>query len=624
MTCAWNRRRVSRALGLLIGLALAGTVATAAPVLRCAPGVRVTPELTGWLLEDRVWLRDLPAADLALSAEPSAGGDDLETLRAALGAMTPPAPKAAAAAPATTRRPVTSRLRDRWQARGHLACAVSRRDSAGVAILELAPGSLYTVGRVELEGPPFRGRDRVMARILPQTGTPFRAETWRRAVAALVVAAGEDGYPFARWLVRDVSVDPRREAVDLHAVLMTGPAQTIGPQSSSLPGGRGEEFLVRAARLPAGRPYSESRLRAARTRLQQRDIYAEVGEPVIYTTDAPDTVGVYWPVTLTPRPNRAAMVLGLSRAAADEPARLSGQVDLRLANLAGSGRRLDVAWSDDGRDRSHFGLAWLEPLVRGTPFDAVLEVDQETARDVYSRFRLDGRVQLPVAGPWQVEMGLGWDRSTYPVGDWTRSTRWRARGAFQKRRLDRAASDWWGIFAVESARRSVDARPESNLDVVGDTPAEVRQTMVDLRLAGERWLGRTLSVAVTGVFREVTGDGGPAPLSEQYRLGGARSLRGYLEDQFHGERVASTMLELRVGRPGRSRLYTFFDVGYFRFAGADPIDPARLIDTDGTRRGFGLGLETHTAGGDVSLAIGLPGTVQFDDAKLHITLLQTF
>lgn len=604
---------------MLLGLLLA-VGASAAPELRLASGGREDPDLRGWLLEDRAWLRELPAVELGLDAEAGAT-DEIEALRTVLGAWATPSMSDDDSPPATARRPVTSRLRDRWLARGHLACGVGRRDSAGVPILTIEPGPRYAVGEVEIEGPDFPGRERALAR-LPRRGEPFEAPAWRRAVDDLVFAAGEAGHPFARWLVRDVAVDPRRTAVDLRAVLMTGPAQVFGPQSSSLPGGRGEGFLVRAARLPVGRPYGESDLLAARARLLQRDIYAEVGVPVVHTTAAPDTVGVHWPVTLVPHPNRAAIVLGLSRAAEDQPARVSGQVDLRLANLAGSGRRLELDWSDDGRDRARFGLLWLEPLVKGTPFDATLAVDQETARDVYSRFRLDGRLQLPVAGAWQVEVGLGWDRSTYPAGDWSRSTRWRARGAFLRRRIDRSVSGWWGTFAIESARRAVDVRPAEAVDT--DTPAENRQTLVDLHLAGERWLSDTLSLAASGVFREVSGDGGPAPLSEQYRLGGARTLRGYLEDQFHGERVASAMIELRVGRPGRSRLYTFFDVGYFRFATVDPVAPELTIDTEGTRRGFGLGIETATPGGDVTLAIGLPGTVSFDDAKLHIALLQAF
>jgi len=626
MTYVSNRRPGSRTVllaWLICGTVLCGAVWGAETpssfTIRLAAGTIETPELRHQLAADKRWLSGQPSSAFA---RVDSSSSDVSALRAVVRSLISSNP-AEQTVPVTGGRAIEALLRDGWLARGYLACRVRRLQGETGTVFEITPGPLYAIGTVALDGQDFPGRAPLLARLLPRTGDPCREETWGRTVTALIAAAGEVGYPFARWLVRDVSVDSYRHVVDVDAVLMPGPLVFFGPQASDLQDGRGEDFLVRAARLPVGRPFRESALREGRNRLLQRNIYTAVGEPVVYTTASPDTVGVFWPVTPIANPNRAAVMLGLSRAGEGEPARVSGQVDLRLANLAGTGRRLEMAWSDDGRDRSHFGLGWLEPLVRGTPFDAILDVDQEVATDVYTRFRLDGRLQLPVAGSWHVEMGLGWDRSTFPTGVWSRSTRWRARGAFLRRRIDRAASEWWGTFAIESARRAVDVRIVEG-EPSPARPAEERQTLVDLRLAGERWLSGTLSVAATGLYQEVSGDTDQIPLSEQYRLGGTRSLRGYLEDQFHGERVASAMLELRIGRPGRSRLYTFFDVGYFRYSGVDPADSELSTTQSGTRRGFGLGIETATPGGDVTLAIGLPGTFQFDDAKLHIAMLQAF
>ncbi len=116
------------------------------------------------------------------------------------------------------------------------------------------------------------------------------------------------------------------------------------------------------------------------------------------------------------------------------------------------------------------------------------------------------------------------------------------------------------------------------------------------------------------------------PLSEQFRFGGANSLRGYREQEFHGSRAAWGAIELRVGAPRGSRLYTFYDLGYFAFEAQDPTpeDPERRTLRKGWPRGYGLGILARTPGGDLSLAVGFPGTVDFDLAKLHVTLLETF
>jgi outer membrane protein assembly factor BamA len=352
-----------------------------------------------------------------------------------------------------------------------------------------------------------------------------------------------------------------------------------------------------------------------------------VEEPVVYLTAAPETVGVFWPIVPLPRANRLGVVLGYSQGRKEGGGRLSGQVDLLLPNLAGTGRRLAAGWSDDGVNLRHLGFGYLEPLAFGTPLDLEVALDQEVATGAYSRFRLDGRAQLSVVAAWGIEFGLGWDRSTFPSGALERTSRLRARGAFLHRRLDARRSGWSGTFAIETASRQAIARMDTTTTSSAlASGSEERQRLLSFDIAGELWLGRVWSLAGRSGFREVQGEGGPIPLSEQYRFGGANSVRGYREDEFHGERVLFGGVELRIGQPGRSRLYTFLDLGYFEFSAPapTPVDPARREQREGTVRGFGLGLQTRTPAGDISLAIGFPGSVNFDDAKLHVSLLEAF
>ncbi len=602
---------------------------TAAAIGKPASVLRLSapqdPQWSADLESDRAWLARLPVA-WTMPAE----ADSLAGLRSWLGSSLGDQGSLRQAGGVPGRdgaRGVvssTSLLRDRWIHRGYLAARVEL--SAGGAdapdTLVIDPGQVFRVGEVRVAGQDFPGRTRILERILPGPGSDFQPRDWDRVANALLQAAGDAGHPFARWVVRDVKVDSDRREVDIDAILFIGAESILGPQTTNLPEGRGEKFLLRAAGLRSGKPFREADLQSARQRLLLRDVYADIGEPGIFTTAAPGTVGVHWPVTVAPNPNRLAVVLGLSRSATGEPSRLSGQVDLLLANLAGTGRRLALAWSDDGRDMSHFGFSWGEPLMLGTPFDADLSLDHEVRSDVYTRFQVDLGLDLPVSGAWGIAVGVGHDRSTYPAGDYSRTSRLRTSAAFRKSRSSRLRSGWKGVFSIETARRQADLRSVDD-ESAGRTSIE-RQTLLDMQVSGEMWLGRTLSLAGRGRFQDVAGGGGTVPLSEQYRFGGASSVRGYLEDQFHGERVTWGGVELRLGRAGGSRLYTFYDMGYFRFAAIDPEDPGRLVNRNDTVRGFGLGLETRAAGGDVSLAVGLPGSFDFDAAMLHVSLLQAF
>ncbi len=606
-----SRRLVSSLLLLVAaGLATAASPARIEP----APGVIDGDPWRTHAEADAAWAAAWTGDWNTAASLATASTDSIATVAATVAASRAPGDDGPVLPPSDV-------LRDRWHARGHLACRIRTVDRDGATVLVVDPGPLYRVGAVDVETTGEAEAGPWLERWLPRPGDRFDGPTWDRAVRFLLSAAGEAGHPFAAWSVRGVALDAEAATVDVRAVLSTGRRMVWGPVSSSLGTGTAGAFAGRVAGLGTGRPFRDRDLVRARERLLARDLYAGVGEPVLWHA-APDTVGVHWPITPRRRANRMAVVLGLSRPDDGSGTRLSGQADLLLGNIAGTGRRLEVAWSDDGESRSRFGLQWREPLVAGTPLDADLGLDQEVVDGVHARVRLDLGVSLPVRGGWQLELGAGRDRGTFPAGEWTRSTRTRARVAVRRSRLDPAVSGWGASAVVEEARRRAEARAGDD-DAEPATPREERQTIVDLGLEGEIWFGSTVSGAIRGRFADVGGDEPVLPLVEQFRLGGATSLRGYREDRFHGERMAVASLELRLGRPGRSRVYSFLDLGYVRQSRRDPVTEGIVVDTE-RPLGYGLGLITTGAGGDVSLAIGFPGTVGLDRAKLHVSLLQTF
>jgi hemolysin activation/secretion protein len=225
-------------------------------------------------------------------------------------------------------------------------------------------------------------------------------------------------------------------------------------------------------------------------------------------------------------------------------------------------------------------------------------------------------------------LGVGRDRNTFPVGAWLNSTRLRASASMVHHRYDPGRSGWDARLTMETASRHSTARVDEGAEPGGISASSgrQRQTLVHLRMGAEVWLGRAFSLAASGIFHEVQSDEDVLPYSEHYRLGGAATLRGYREDQFHGQRIAAGTLEFRIGRADGSRLYSFLDIGYFSFNEAleTTTESPQIREISDTLRGFGLGLETETIAGRISLAIGFPGSFIFDEAKLHVKHRQTF
>lgn len=637
MTCVWKLRRDSRTC-LMAGLCLAVIVimffresalfAATDPVLAFAGDWHPERQEQDWLDQDRGWFGSLSSAEkfyAPVTGDPDTttgqilNPEEMNRLRIQIAAAAAASGDAMAVV-----RPVASRLRDRWIDRGYLTVSVVVRSDS----LLVRPGPVWTIGILEIGGDDFPGRQHLLATWLPRSGDRFKPEEWNEGIDMVLVGAGEAGYPFPRWVTREVELVPENHFVTIKAILLPGNRAFIGPVTSDLTEERAARFLARSAGLFHGNEFRHSDLDRARQRLLARDLYTTVGEPRVYLTSSVDTVGIHIPVVARRRINRLQVVLGLSRREDGSGSRLSGEVDLRLPNMAGTGRSLQIGWRDDGDVRSRFGFSYLEPLAFGTPLDMGLSLDNEVEEDSYTRFRLDNVWRLPVVALWGIELGVGWDRVTYPVGSLERSSRVRARGAVLHRRGDRTKSGWEGLFAIETARRSATLRPADATDTpsTSQLAESINQRIFEVDSSGELWLTRTLSLGARASFRQLTGGDPVVPLSEQFRFGGAASLRGYREGEFHGSVAAWGSVEVLIGRPAGSRLYTFYDLGYFEFRTLDPLaaNPEDLLQIRGWPRGYGLGILAVTPAGDISLAVGFPGTVDFDQAKLHVTLLETF
>ncbi len=620
MIFAWNPQPVFRSRVLVLGFILAARAAFAvgSPEVVWTDENPASAKEMSWLHEDRGWLRSLPEGYFSPSLpDPfSSGADSVDFLRKWV-------ERTAGQDSLPRLRSVHSLLRDRWLDRGYFEARVTGQDT-----LFLASGSRYHWGEWSVGGEEFSGRQHLLETWLPRPGKSFDRRELEHAIEMLLLGAGEAGHPFARWITQDLELARDSFTVTLKGRLLVGHLAVIGPISSNLSTQRASNFLARATGLKHGALLRHSDLLRASDRLLARDLYSSVGTPQVYLTSDKDTVGVHFPVTERRKINRFQVVLGLSRKQEGEPSRVSGEVDLRLPNMAGTGRRLGIGWRDDGKEKSWFGFSYLEPLAFGTPLDTEFILDNEVQSGSHTRFRLDNRWRIPVVALWGAELGVGWDRSTFPTGTLVHSSRLRGRGGILHHRGDRSRSGWSGLFSLETAYRSSTLRPE---DDQTEAPSPqlgeaLTQRIFSGDLSGEWWVTQTISFFNRASYRQISGGDAEVPLSEQFRFGGAATLRGYREDEFHGTAASWGSLEVRIGRPGGSRLYTFYDLGYFEFSVLDPLgdDPDHRSLKKGWPRGYGLGILARTPGGDISLAIGFPGTVDFEQAKLHVTLLESF
>ena len=314
--------------------------------------------------------------------------------------------------------------------------------------------------------------------------------------------------------------------------------------------------------------------------------------------------------------------------------RLIGRMDFDMANLFGMGRRLDARWESTGRSSELFRIGFADPWLLGRPVGGEFNLSQEERDDQgYVKTNInvsmdkmfsgvpEGKVFGKLSSSFLFKLGLGWETVT---GD--------------SMSLSKSVT---GNFSAEMDTRNSLYNPGSGYKysaggIVGfwqnsETGEKDRLFSYDVDVEHYFPLRKRSVAAVIMHITEVRGTMDPIPLSHKVFVGGVRSVRGYSEDQFIGERVMWMKNEYRQVLGNRTRAFVFFDIGHYydsyTTGGYTTVTGSPVIEGSSISKtiyGYGFGLAVAGKGGliDVSLAWGRddsPG-----DSKLHIRAVHSF
>jgi hypothetical protein len=156
----------------------------------------------------------------------------------------------------------------------------------------------------------------------------------------------------------------------------------------------------------------------------------------------------------------------------------------------------------------------------------------------------------------------------------------------------------------------------------GSPDESVSQFISEIRAAGTAGVMRHLQGYIELNYKGLESPEEFVPLSEQFYVGGAGSIRGYREDQFHGRRTAYARSELRVGKSARENGYVFLDGGYvlqeFRTSDGQVSNPEVFPV------GYGFGLRTQSRIGNIDLSFGIGDKPSLRQTKVHVILNRSF
>ncbi len=453
-------------------------------------------------------------------------------------------------------------------------------------------------------------------------GALYRPGRWQADCSRGLARLGDGGYPFASLSVRRIEPRPQEGGVELDLLLLPGVQASVEKIRVEGATHTRPEILARLSGLREGQVWSERSLEMARQRLEARQIVQRVveAEPLLSGADL-SKVDVLLKVQQSQSSGRISAALGMTGGQDDRGSRVFGNVDLILLDLFGTARQLSLRYLDDGRSRRTLDISYLEPLVFHSPFDLRVAAGQRHQEGIFDTILGDLSLRLPWHGVNDVEAGGGIDRTTF-VGD-QGIERIRRRLLLKLRLGSIRPEGRSGPFGRFKSRFEWAKVSQTVRDPVPPEPAAAnsQQTIVDVDLHLGVAIGPRVAVQTRARWASVTTGDLPLPLSEQFYIGGATTVRGHREDERHGEMVSHGSLEFVLGAARGGNVYAFYDLGYVR----DTVElDGRLRAQEAWIRGLGMGIRTPAPFGRIDLSLGFPGTVGFSEGLIHLALINEF
>ena len=305
---------------------------------------------------------------------------------------------------------------------------------------------------------------------------------------------------------------------------------------------------------------------------------------------------------------------------------VSGSIDVKFGNLLGTGRQINARWEKRSRETQELALRYREPWILGYPVHLSGGFQQLIQDTTYVERRWEFAAELPLgqnftASGHVAKESISPDSLAHIRFNLPRSSVTSVGATLRYDSTDDPINPRRGVFyltTVETGRKTTD-------QVIG---VEGKNFSRDKILVDLHWLLPTfgpqvLSLAVHG--RQVKSNAPPEILvTDQFRFGGATTLRGYREEQFRGSRVAWSNVEYRYLLSRRTRAFLFFDAGYYSgFEYANAISP-QLNQVENNVYAWGLGARIDTPLGIVGVDYGLGEGDALTNGKVHVSLVNSF
>lgn len=528
-------------------------------------------------------------------------------------------------------------------------------DLHGRAYLEASVDTLASIGRQYIAfvhiGKTYRWADLQNGNVPPvfldkigyrdrmYRNRPFEYVEVQQLMSRLLEYTENNGYPFAAVYLDSLQIGADQIAAKL--MLDTGPLFTIDDLEIAGDLRLTPTYLRRYLGLQAGDLYSRERVLRIRDRLRELPFLTLRSDPVVGFRGERAVIRL----DLANRPaSRFDFIIGVLPNS-DQSGRLliTGDFTAEMQNQFGLGERIYAAFEQLRPQTQQLDLRFNYPYVFDLPFGLDLNFDlykrDTTYLDVNTnvgvQYLLSGRDYFKAFGSSQTSTLLNVDtmriRQTGQLPDTLDVRRSTFGLEYFHEALDYRFNPRKGWTVLLRAGAGLRRLPRNNLinqldipDPYGGLPERSFQYRLEAQLAAYLPLFQqsTLKLGVqTGFLISDVG----ILANEQFRIGGARLLRGFDEEFIFATNFAVATLEYRLLLGQNAYLYTFGDLARVDQRTLKSLPEANTINFP---YGLGAGITFETPVGlfGISLALGADRRTQIDlgAPKVHFGYISRF
>ena len=436
-----------------------------------------------------------------------------------------------------------------------------------------------------------------------------------------------DGSPFAVFRITSIhfyddSVSGKHYA-DLYISLNTGQKSTIDKIEVKGNTSTKDFVVIRELRIEPGESYSQQKVEELPKRLNRLGFFDPVSTPRFYFDSK--NRGVLLITVKERQTNNFDGIIGYIPPAKDnESGYVTGLINVSLRNLFGTGRAVAFRWQKLNRNSQELEIKYLEPWLLGFPLNLNGGFYQRQQDTIYVQRKFTAGLEYLATEDVSASVFVATESviptlNEEPVFTVYNSSSLTTGLSLRIDTRDDPLAPTSGILFDNSysfSKKSINGPVEF---ITPETVTNINLQRYEATLAFFYQVLRRNVIALSLNGKELRG-----PFFEQsdlFRLGGTKSLRGYREDQFLGNRIFWSNLEYRLFLSNRTYGFLFFDTGYY----LRNADVGRSIDKqEGFKIGYGLGINLETSIGMLAVSFALAKGDSFSEGKIHFGIINEF